>query len=119
MRVVRITRTGGPDVLEIAEAPEPQLGPGEVRVRHSAIGLNFIDTYERSGLYPLPLPTVLGRELAGVVDAIGPDVVDFKPGERVASALGSRAYADMSVQSAQRLIHLPDDISFETRPPRC
>ena len=85
MKAVQITRTGGPDVLQQVELPTPDPGPGEVLVRHRAIGLNFIDTYQRTGLYPTALPAVLGREFAGVVEAVGSGVKDLKP------EIGSRA----------------------------
>lgn len=114
MKAVQITRTGGPEVLEVVDLPEPEPGPGEVRVRHAAIGLNFIDTYQRSGLYPLALPAVLGHELAGVVEAVGPEVGELKPGDRVGSASATGGYAEASVQPAARLVRLPDAISFET-----
>ena len=80
---VRFSKTGGPEVLvyeEIAVAPP---GNGEVRIRHTAVGVNYIDTYHRSGLYPLPLPSGIGGEAAGVVEAVGPGVTDFRTGERV------------------------------------
>ena len=84
VKAIRIHDTGGPDVLTLDTIDLPDPGPGEVRVRHTAIGLNFIDTYHRSGLYPLPLPSRIGLEAAGVVDAIGDGVTGLKPGDRVA-----------------------------------
>jgi NADPH2:quinone reductase len=113
MRAVQITRTGGPEVLELAEVELAQPGPGEALVRHRAIGLNFIDTYQRSGLYPMALPAVLGTEAAGVVEAVGDGVAGVKPGDRVAYASQPGAYAEASIQKADRLVHLPADVSFE------
>jgi NADPH2:quinone reductase len=114
MLAIRITRTGGPEVLETQDIPEPQPGPGEIRIRHHAIGLNFIDTYQRSGLYPTPLPATLGLEAAGVVDAVGEGVSRFTLGDRVAynGALG--AYAEANVVKADRAVALPEAVSFET-----
>src|SRR5262245_3490619 len=110
--VIRIHRHGGPEVLqwESAEVGEP--GPSEARVRHSAVGLNFIDTYERTGLYQLQLPAILGREAAGVVEAVGSAVKDIKVGDRVAYTAGSSgAYSEVRVMSAERLVRVPDSVS--------
>jgi NADPH:quinone reductase len=79
-RTVIIERTGGPEVLALTDRPVGDPGPGELRVRHAACGLNFIDVYQRSGLYPLPLPAALGMEAAGTVEATGPGVTHVKPG---------------------------------------
>lgn len=112
-RAIRIHETGGPEVLRWEEVELGQPGPGEVRVRQTAVGLNFIDTYQRSGLYPLPsFPVVLGMEGAGVVEEVGPEVHDVKPGTRVAYAgapIG--AYAEARLMPARRLVVLPEDIS--------
>ncbi len=105
---VRIHSYGGPEVLrwETVDVPEP--GPGQARIRHTAIGLNFIDTYERTGLYPLTLPAVLGREAAGVVEAVGPGVSQVKAGDRVAYAFNSSgAYSEARVLPAERLVRIP------------
>ena len=111
-RVVRIHETGGPDVLQVEEAPIPGPGPGEVRLRQTAIGVNYIDTYHRSGLYPLPaLPTVIGREAAGVVVAAGPDVVELRPGDRVAYPMSAGAYASERNIPARDVVRLPQTIS--------
>src|SRR5262249_4636300 len=112
---IRFYETGGPEVMqwESLEVGEP--GPGEVRVRHAAGGLNFADTYFRSGLYPSPLPAGMGVEAAGVVEAVGAGVADFAPGDRVTytgSPLG--AYSTERVMSADHLIRLPDSIPFDT-----
>ncbi len=112
-RAIRFTRTGGPEVLELQEIALPELNAGEALVRHRAIGVNFIDTYHRSGLYPLPLPSGLGSEAAGVVEQIGPGVTCIRVGERVAyaGAGAPAAYAEARVIPAERLVPLPDDIS--------
>jgi NADPH2:quinone reductase len=114
-KAIRFTRTGGPEVLELVEVEVGEPGPGEARVRNHAIGLNFIDVYFRTGLYPLDLPSGLGQEAAGVVDAVGPDVHHVKPGDRVAYATRPNgAYSELRVMPAENLVRLPDDISFET-----
>lgn len=110
---IRITRTGGPEVLELASVDLPAPGPGEAQVRHEAVGVNYVDTYHRSGLYPLPLPTGLGVEAAGVVVAVGVGVTLVKPGDRVAYAAGPGAYARARNVPADRLVPLPDEVSFE------
>src|SRR5213083_1519964 len=103
MKAIRISRTGGPEVLEWVDVDLPAPGPGEARVRHTAIGINFIDTYHRSGLYALPLPTSIGSEAAGVVEAVGSGVDWVKPGDRVAYSGGAPgAYATEQVMSADR-----------------
>ncbi len=114
MKAIRIQTTGGPEVLTLQDITLPAPAAGQVRVRHTAIGVNFIDTYFRTGLYPAPLPTGLGMEAAGVVEALGDGVKDITIGERVAytSALG--AYAQANNVSADRLVKLPDSISDET-----
>ncbi len=110
MKAIRLTQTGGPEVLKLEDVELPPLGPGQVQVRHSAIGVNFIDTYHRSGLYKLSLPTGLGSEAAGVVEALGPDVTTFKTGDRVAYAGTTGAYAQANNVPAERLVKLPDGI---------
>src|SRR5262245_65850860 len=111
---IRIHSYGGPEVLcwETVDVPEP--GPGQARVRHTAIGLNYIDTYHRTGLYPLELPAVLGREAAGVVEAVGPGVVTFKPGDRTGYPLYPGAYAEARIIPADRLVPLPPGIDERT-----
>jgi NADPH2:quinone reductase len=111
---IRIGRNGGPDVLHVAEVPIPTLGAGEVLVRHQAVGLNFIDTYHRSGLYPVSLPSGLGNEAAGTIEAVGEGVSDFAPGDRVGYFTGPLgAYATHRTVEAERLVPLPDRVSFE------
>lgn len=112
---IRFHRTGGPEVLQWEEVGVGEPGPGEVRVRHAAVGLNFIDTYHRSGLYPVPLPSGIGLEGAGTVEALGPGVTHLQVGDRVAYAGGPLgAYSEARLIAADRLIRLPDSLSFET-----
>ena len=111
---IRFHKTGGPEVPQWEEVNVPQPGPGEVLVRHKAVGLNYIDTYHRTGLYPLPLPSGIGLEAAGVVEAVGAGVTEFKPGDRVAYCNGPiGAYAELKIHPAERLVKVPDGISFE------
>ena len=110
-KAIRIHHHGGPDVLTWEDVAVPAPGPGQVLLNHKAIGVNFIDVYQRTGLYPLELPTVLGLEAAGIVEAVAPDVSGFKPGDRVAYATGpAGAYAQQRVIAANRLVHVPDAI---------
>ncbi|WP_430331236.1 quinone oxidoreductase family protein [Rhodococcus sp. ACT016] len=114
-KAIRFYETGGPEVMkwESVEVGEP--GPGEVRIRHEAVGLNFADTYYRTGLYPAPLPAGMGVEAAGVIEAVGAGVEGFAEGDRVTytgSPLG--AYSTERVMPAEHLIALPDGIAFET-----
>ncbi|MBF0678136.1 MAG: quinone oxidoreductase [Devosia sp.] len=111
---VVINQTGGPDVLTLQDWPIDAPGPGQARIRHTAIGLNFIDTYQRSGLYPMPLPFVGGNEGAGVVTALGPDVTGLSVGQRVCYQGQIGAYAEERLVSADRLVPIPDDIDDET-----
>jgi NADPH2:quinone reductase len=114
-RVARIERTGGPEVIEWVDVDLPQPGPGEVRMRNTAVGLNYIDVYHRKGVYPLQFPSGLGSEAAGVVDAVGEGVTRFAPGDRVGTfgpALG--AYASERNISADILMHLPEDVDDRT-----
>ncbi|HRD87012.1 MAG TPA: quinone oxidoreductase, partial [Accumulibacter sp.] len=110
---IRIHRTGGPEVMSWEEVAVGDPQPSEVRVRHRAVGLNYIDIYHRSGLYPLQLPNGLGLEAAGVVEAIGSEVSDFCPGDRVAYAGGPvGAYSQVRCLPADRLLKLPETIDF-------
>jgi NADPH:quinone reductase len=112
---VRFDRTGGPEVLEWAEVELAPPGPGEVLVRHTAVGLNFVDTYFRSGLYPARLPSGLGSEAAGVVEAVGEGVDRFSPCDRVARATGPLgACAEHAVVPADVLVPIPDDVDDRT-----
>ena len=114
-KAIRIHRTGGPEVMEYVDVEVGEPGPGEARVRQHAIGVNFIDVYFRTGLYPHPLPAGLGKEGAGVVEAVGEGVLDVKVGDRVAYAGGPNgAYAELRNMPAALLVRLPEAISFDT-----
>ncbi|MHA0318687.1 quinone oxidoreductase family protein [Sphingomonas melonis] len=114
-RVARITRTGGPEVIEWVDVDLPPPGPGEVRMRHHAVGLNYIDTYHRSGVYPVDLPAGLGSEAAGVVEAVGEGVDGLKVGDRVGTFGPLRgAYATARNVAAKQLFRLPDDVDDRT-----
>ncbi|WP_231960248.1 quinone oxidoreductase family protein [Tepidimonas fonticaldi] len=113
-RAVQIDAPGGPEVLRLVEVEVGDPGPGEVRIRHHAIGLNFIDVYHRTGLYPMPLPARLGMEGAGVVEAVGQGVTHLAVGDRVAYASQPPgSYCDVRVMPAMNVCRLPDAISFE------
>ena len=112
---IRVHRIGGPEVMQWEEVSVGDPGPGEARVRHTAVGVNYIDTYHRSGLYKLPLPTGIGSEGAGVVEAVGPGVSDIKVGDRVAYCGGAPgAYSEVRVMSADRLVKLPEGVAERT-----
>ena len=114
-KAIRIHAVGGPEVMKWENVPTPQPGPGEALVRHAAIGLNYIDTYFRSGVYKTALPATLGMEGAGTVLVLGEGVTDLAPGDRVAYAGGALgAYAGERVIAADRLVKLPDAIDFNT-----
>lgn len=110
VHAIRIHETGGPEVLRYEEIPVGEPGPGEVRVRIAAAGVNFVDVYHRAGLYPMPLPAVLGVEAAGRVEAVGAGVTALRPGDRVAYAGSPGCYAEARVFPAERLVKLPDEI---------
>lgn len=113
-RTVVIRRHGGPEVLEIEDRELGEPGPGEVLIRHEAVGLNFIDTYQRSGIYPMQLPAALGQEGAGVIEAVGQGVAHLRPGDRAAYGGGpAGAYAEARVMPAGAVVRLPDAVSFE------
>jgi len=115
VQAIRIHATGGPEVLQYETVDVGAPGPGEARVRHTAIGVNYVDTYNRSGLYPLALPSGLGSEAAGVVEAVGAGVDFVKPGDRVAYCVGPQgAYSQARVMPADRLVKLPDGIDDRT-----
>src|ERR1700709_2569272 len=114
MKAIRFDQVGGPEVLKFVDVELPAPAPGQVRVRHTAVGVNFIDTYHRSGLYKLPLPSGLGSEAAGVVEAVGTGVTTLKPGDRVAYAGAMGAYADANNIAADRLVKIPAGVSDET-----
>ena len=111
-KAIRFHKTGGPEVMQLEEVAVGEPAAGQVRIRHTAIGVNFIDTYHRSGLYPMPMPSGLGSEGAGVVEAVGAGVTDFKAGDRVAytgNPIGS--YAETRLYAADRLVKIPAGIT--------
>jgi NADPH2:quinone reductase len=112
-KAVRYHKQGGPEVLQFEEVPVGEPGQGQVRVRHTAIGVNFVDTYQRSGLYPMQLPQVAGNEGAGVVEAVGPGVTDLKKGDRIAYTGLPGSYCESRVVPADRMVKLPQGISDE------
>jgi NADPH:quinone reductase len=113
-KAVRIRQTGGPEQLQVEDVEVGQPGPGEIRIRHHAVGLNFIDVYHRTGLYPLPLPAGIGGEGAGVVEAVGEGVTHLKPGDRAAYATNAPgSYCEERVMNAKHVCKLPDAIGFE------
>ncbi|MGB4584090.1 MAG: quinone oxidoreductase [Rhodoferax sp.] len=114
-RAIRIEQHGGPEQLKLVSVTVGEPGPGEVRIRHHAVGLNFIDVYQRSGLYPMTLPQQLGMEAAGVVEAVGEGVAHLRVGDRAAYASQPPgSYCELRVMPAQCVCKLPDAISFET-----
>src|SRR5512141_2519243 len=115
MRAIQIDRTGGPEVLELADLTLQAPRAGEIRVRNHAIGVNFIDTYHRSGLYKLDLPHTLGVEGAGIGEDVGPSVASLAAGDRVAYAIKTPgSYSEEVNGEAQYAVQLPPEISFET-----
>ena len=115
MKAIQITETGGPGVMKLVDVDVPKPGPGQVRVLQRAIGLNYIDTYHRSGLYAVPLPSGIGLEASGVVEELGAGVTNLKVGDRIAYGVGALgAYAEMRNLPANRITKLPDGISDET-----
>jgi len=115
VNAIVVNEHGGPEVLTWSDIAQPQPGPGEALVRHKAIGLNFLDTYFRTGLYPAPsMPFTPGSEGAGDVVAIGPGVTEVAVGDRVAYSTATGAYAEERVLPADRLVAIPDDVSYET-----
>jgi NADPH2:quinone reductase len=113
MRAVVVSHHGGPEGLRLAEVPDPEPGPGQAVVRVAATGVNFIDVYHRTGLYPGELPFVPGVEGAGVVESVGPDVDGAAPGDRVGWVMVRGAYAERAAVPVDRLVPLPDDVAPE------
>ena len=112
---VQIRQPGGPEELQLVDVPVGEPGPGQIRIRHHAIGLNFIDVYHRTGLYPLTMPAGIGMEGAGVIEAVGEGVTHLRPGDRAAYASQPPgSYCEVRVMPAQCVCRLPDAISFET-----
>ena len=113
-RTIVIEQPGGPEMLKLVDQQVGDPGPGEIRIRHHAVGLNFIDVYQRTGLYPLPLPHALGMEAAGIVEAVGEGVTHLKEGDRAAyAAMPPGAYCEARVMPAAQVCPLPDAISYE------
>ncbi len=113
-RAVRLDSFGGPEVLKLTTVEIGDPTAGQVRLRQTAVGFNYIDVYQRSGFYPLPLPTGLGHEAAGVIEAVGPGVDGFEPGDRVVYMnAGLGAYADRRIVPAEKLVHIPDGLTDE------
>ena len=112
-KAVRFHKQGGPEVLQLDEVPVGDPGAGQVRIRHAAIGVNFLDTYQRSGLYPMQVPQIAGNEAAGVVQAVGPGVKDLKKGDRVVYTGLVGAYCEERLAPADRMVKLPTGISEE------
>jgi NADPH2:quinone reductase len=111
VKAVRVHNTGGPEVLRYEDVPKPSPGAGQALVRVTAVGVNFVEVYQRSGLYPLPLPFIPGTEAAGIVEQVAEDVTTVKVGQRVASASLMGAYAEYAVAPADRLVVLPDRVT--------
>jgi NADPH2:quinone reductase len=112
-KAIRFHRQGGPEVLQLDDVQVGDPGPGQVRIRHTAIGVNFVDTYQRSGLYPMQTPAIAGNEGAGVVEALGPGVKELKKGDRVAYTGLPGSYCDVRVVPADRMVKVPKGISDE------
>ncbi|OBK75238.1 quinone oxidoreductase [Mycobacterium sp. 1164985.4] len=113
MHAIEVAETGGPEVLTYVEKPQPTPGPGEVLIKAEAIGVNFLDTYFRSGQYPRETPFVVGNEVCGTVEAIGEDVAALKVGDRVVTAQANGAYAEYNVAPADFVAYVPDGVSPE------
>src|SRR5919112_6749792 len=114
MRAIQVTETGGPEVLRLTELPGPQPGPGQLLVELAAAGVNYIDTYHRSGAYPMPLPFIPGSEGAGTVTAVGPGTGGFAVGDLVAWATSLGSYAELAVVPAEQAVLVPQGIDSDT-----
>ncbi len=112
MKAIQVKENGGPDKMELVEVPRPEPGPQQALVKIAASGVNFIDVYFRMGLYKAPLPITLGSEGAGTVEAVGPDVTEVVPGDRVAYAMARGSYAEYALVPSAQLVKLPDGIDF-------
>ena len=114
-RAIQIDKQGGPEVMHLVDVQVGEPGPGQIRIRHKAVGLNFIDVYQRTGLYQMPLPIILGMEGSGIVEAVGPGVTHLKAGDRAAYASNPPgSYSDVRVMPATTVCKLPDAIDFDT-----
>jgi NADPH2:quinone reductase len=114
MRAIQVTETGGPEVLRLAELPDPEPGPGQLLVELAAAGVNYLDTYFRSGAYPMPLPFIPGSEGAGTVTAVGPDTSGVAVGDRVAWATSFGSYAEQAVVATEQAVPVPEGVDSET-----
>jgi len=114
MKAIQVMQTGGAEQLKYVDAPKPTPGPKQALVKIAAAGVNFIDVYHRTGLYKLDLPFTPGMEAAGTVEAVGPDVTNIKPGDRVAYAMNRGSYAEYAIVPAWMLVKIPEQVSFET-----
>src|ERR1043165_2088263 len=112
-KAIRFHKQGGPEVLQLDDVQVGDPGEGQVEIRHTAIGVNFVDTYQRSGLYPMQMPAVAGNEAAGVVEAVGPGVKGLKKGDRVAYTGLPGSYCDQRIVPAERMVKIPKGISDE------
>jgi NADPH:quinone reductase len=114
-RAIQIDKQGGPEVMHLVDVQVGEPGPGQIRIRHKAVGLNFIDVYQRTGLYQMPLPLILGMEGSGIVEAVGAGVTHLKPGDRAAYASNPPgSYSDVRLMPATTVCKLPDAIDFDT-----
>jgi NADPH2:quinone reductase len=114
MKAIQVKEHGGPEKLELVETPKPHPGPKQALIRIAASGVNFIDVYFRTGLYKADLPVVPGNEAAGTVEAVGPEVTEVAPGDRVAYAMSRGSYAEYAVVPSVNLVKIPDHVDFET-----
>jgi NADPH:quinone reductase len=114
MKQIQVKELGGPEAMQLVDAPTPQPGPQQALVRIAAAGVNFIDVYFRTGLYKAPSPVTLGNEGAGTVEAVGPEVTDVKPGDRVAYAMARGSYAEFALVPSSMLVKIPDHVDFNT-----
>jgi NADPH2:quinone reductase len=114
MKIIQISKTGGPEVMELVDAPMPQPGPGQALVKIAAIGVNFIDVYFRIGLYKADLPFTPGNEASGTVEAVGPGVTELAPGDRVAYAMHRGSYTEYAAVPAAQLVKIPDHLDFRS-----
>lgn len=114
MKQIQISQPGGPEAMKLVEVPKPSPGPGQALVQVAAAGVNFIDVYFRSGLYKADLPFTLGSEASGTVEAVGPNVTEVKPGDRVAYAMVRGSYSEYTVVPAAQLVQVPDHVDFNT-----
>src|SRR3984893_8596201 len=114
MKQILVREHGGPERMVLVDAPTPQPGPKQALVRIAAAGVNFIDVYFRTGLYKADLPVTLGNEGAGLVESVGPEVTEVKPGDRVAYAMARGSYAEYAVVPSALLVKIPDHVDFNT-----